>query len=241
MTQSFVEFKYNNGKQLFLPKTLFPNDELTIKDLNQLVQKKENELENIHMTIREDLFGEKIKNKKLQLSKYNDEIRLIRRATQFGFFGLIKNKAQFRMLIKRPPVYDSLLSNSEEEYDDIYDQGIIYIKPNSLLKKIFDILLILLFLYDVSLNSLLNAYNNGELYNKYTIEIVLNFIIEIFYIIDFLMGFFIAYYDNDEILITKLELLILNYLNTWCFFDFLMCIPFDAILYLCSKNKINKY
>jgi hypothetical protein len=55
------------------------------------------------------------------------------------------------------------------------------------------------------------------------------------------MGFFIAYYNNDEILITKLELLIFNYLNTWCFFDFLMGIPFDGILYFYSKNKIPEY
>jgi hypothetical protein len=50
------------------------------------------------------------------------------------------------MLFKRPPVYDSLLSNSEEEYNTIYDQGIIYIKPNSLFKKIFDIFNYIIFI-----------------------------------------------------------------------------------------------
>ena len=239
LTKSFVNF--NKRKRLILPKTLFPNDELTIKDLNKLVHKKEIELKNIHMTIREDLFGEKIKKKKLELTKYNEHIRLIRNATKYGVFGIIKNKEQFRILIKRPPVYDSLLSNSEEEYNDIYDKGIIYINPNSLFKKIFDICLILLFLYDAFINSWLNSNNNGELCNKYKFEIILNFIIEIFYIFDFIMGFFIAYYNNDEILITKLELLIFNYLNTWCFFDFLMSIPFDGILYFYSKNKIPEY
>ncbi len=156
-------------------------------------------------------------------------------------YNLIKNKEQFRVLLKLPPVYDSLLSNSEEEYNDIYDKGIIFIKPDSLFKKIFDICLILLFLYDAFINSWLNSNNNGELCNKYKFEIVLNFIIEIFYIFDFIMGFFIAYYNNDEVLITKLELLIFNYLNTWCFFDFLMSIPFDAILYFISKNNIPEY
>ena len=242
MTKSFVNSIHNlKDKKLSLPKTLFPNDELTIKDLNKLVHKKEIELKNIHMTIREDLFGEKIKNKKLQLGKYDEQIRLIRRATQFGFFGIIKNKEQFRMLIKREPVYDSLLSNSEEEYNDIYDQGIFYLHPNSLFKKIFDICLILLSLYDISINSFLNAINNGELSNKFKYEIVFNFIIEIFYIIDFIMGFFIGYFNNDEVLITKLELLIINYLENWCFFDFLMSIPFDAILYFCSNHKIYNY
>ena len=146
------------------------------------------------------------------------------------------------MLIKRRPVYDSLLSSSEEEYNDIYDKGFIYLKPNSLLKKIFDIWLILLLLYDVSINSWLNANNNGELCNKYNFEIALNFIIEIFYIFDFIMGFSIAYYIGDEILITKLDLLVFNYLKEWCFFDFLMCVPYDGMLYFYSKNKkIFKY
>jgi len=113
------------------------------------------------------------------------------------------------MLFKRPPVYDSLLSNSEEEYNTIYDQGIIYIKPNSLFKYL--IFLIILFLYDAFINSWLNVKNNGELNYKYYFEIVINFIIESFYLIDFLIGFFIAYHNNDEVLIIKLELIIFNY------------------------------
>ena len=239
-TKSVVDSVHNSKeKKLILPKTLFPNDELTMKDLNKLVHKKEIELKNIHMTIREDLFGEKTK-KQLQLTQSDEQTNLVKNATKFGFFGLIKDKDQFRMLFKRPPVYDSLLSN-EEEYNNQYDHGIIYIRPNSLFKKIFDICLIFLFLYDVFINSWLNAYNNGELNYKYDFEIILNFIIEIFYIIDFLTGFFIAYYNNDEVLITKLDLIIINYLETWCFLDFIMCIPFDSILYFHSKNKIHKY
>ena len=239
-TKSVVDSVHNSKeKKLILPKTLFPNDELTMKDLNKLVHKKEIELKNIHMTIREDLFGEKNK-KQLQLTQSDEQTNLMKNATKFGFFGIIKEKDQFRMLFKRPPVYDSLLSN-EEEYNNQYDHGIIYIRPNSLFKKIFDICLIFLFLYDVFINSWLNAYHNGELNYKYDFEIILNFIIEIFYIIDFLTGFFIAYYNNDEVLITKLDLIIINYLETWCFLDFIMCIPFDSILYFYSKNKIHKY
>ena len=244
VTKSLINPTHNTkGKKFFLPKTLFPNDELTIKDLNKLVHKKEIELKNIHMTIREDLFGENSNVKKLNLrsTQFDEQIDLVRNATKFGLFGLIKNKEQFRMLFKRPPVYDSLLSNSEEEYNHIYDHGTIYINPDSLFKKIFDSCLILLFLYDVFINSWLNAKNNGELNYKYDYEIVLNFIVEIFYLIDFIIGFFMAYYNNDEVLITKLEFIILNYLETWCFFDFLIAIPFDAILYFCSKNKIHKY
>ena len=73
------------------------------------------------------------------------------------------------------------------------------------------IFLIILFLYDAFINSWLNVKNNGELNYKYYFEIVINFIIEIFYLIDFLIGFFIAYHNNDEVLIIKLELIIFNY------------------------------
>ena len=241
-TKSLIDPNNIKRKKVFLPKTLFPNDELTMKNLNKLVHKNKIELNNIHKTIREDLFGENSNQKKLNIraTQFEGQIDQVRNATKYELFR-IKNKEHFRMLMKRPPVYDSLLSNSEEEYKKIYDHGSIYINPNCLFKKIFDICLIFLFLYDAFINSWLNAKNNGELNYKYEFEISLNFIVEIFYFIDFIMGFFIAYYNNDEVLITKMELIIFNYLKTWCILDFLMAIPFDSILYFCTKNKIRKY
>ena len=66
------------------------------------------------------------------------------------------------------------------------------------------------------------------------------YIIDLFYILDFITGFFRAYYNFDEFLIKNQNKICKNYLNNWFVIDFLEAIPLYIILNRMEKEcKIN--
>ena len=74
---------------------------------------------------------------------------------------------------------------------------------------------------------------------RYYFNLVFNVTIDIFHIIDLVTQFFIAFYDFDEILITKHSLIAEHYLKTWFFVDFISAIPVQSLLIFFDKKCYN--
>ena len=62
--------------------------------------------------------------------------------------------------------------------------------------------------------------------------IIIDFIIDFFYILDLFLNFFIGYYNFEEQFITYFIYIVLNYLKTWFIIDLISAFPFNTMFIL---------
>ena len=65
------------------------------------------------------------------------------------------------------------------------------------------------------------------------------YIIDCFYIIDLIIGFFRSFYNYDEILIKTVPEMVCNYIKNWFLLDIFAAIPFSSIFFFEEHNKLN--
>ena len=93
-------------------------------------------------------------------------------------------------------------------------------------KKIYQIVRLYLMCFDI--------YKHSSFSSWYSI---LDVIIDIFFLFDVFLGFFTAYYDFEEQLITRLHPIAMNYLTGWFFCDLLSGFPFNSLFILTSSKS----
>ena len=146
---------------------------------------------------------------------------------------LIK-EIKYRCLTKQNKlVYDSL---SDEEMDEELS-GTFYIEPNCTFKFYYDMLITFFSIYSVIYTPYLmcfDIYKHSSFSSWYSI---LDVIIDIFFLFDVFLGFFTAYYDFEEQLITRLHPIAMNYLTGWFFCDLLSGFPFNSLFILTSSKS----
>ena len=195
--------KKNENSSLILPKNLFFNvvskKNLNSLNIQSLLEQTQNDLTYLKKNIKSTLFNtnnidnnnkdNNNNNETNNVSDYNksdtDSVRLIKRISKFGLIGIIKNKEKFRILLKKKLVYDSVLSDSEEEYNEVHEKGKFYIKSDGLFKIILDIILFLCVTYDLIVDTLILGMFNKNLNEKsfffiYVISLKNFFILSIF-------------------------------------------------------------
>lgn len=62
------------------------------------------------------------------------------------------------------------------------------------------------------------------------IQVQIDFVINIMFILDLFMNFIMGYEDEDRNSETRLKMIAKKYLSTWFFIDFLACIPAEIII-----------
>lgn len=130
-------------------------------------------------------------------------------------------------------VYDSL---SDEEMDEELS-GTFYLEPNCTFKLYLDMLITFFSIYSVIYTPYLmcfDIYKQSSFSSWYSI---LDVIIDIFFLTDIFIGFFTAYYDFEEQLITRLHPIAMNYLTGWFFCDFLAGFPFNSLFIITSSKS----
>ena len=146
--------------------------------------------------------------------------------------NLININDKYRHILRRRELYDSF---DDEEYKE--EEIDYYISPDSVYIKIFDSLLFCSsMIYFIFVPYYLSK-NNFVLKDIQWLKILF-ILIDIIYIIDFIINFFRAYQNFDEHLIRKNKRIFLHYLKTWFFLDFIQAIPCFSILTL-IKNIDN--
>ena len=70
--------------------------------------------------------------------------------------------------------------------------------------------------------------------------ILFEFIIDFFFFIDFILGFFTAYLNFEEQLISNNKSIITHYLKTWFFLDLISAIPINSLFILIFEMKKKK-
>ena len=115
---------------------------------------------------------------------------------------------KYRILTHKPNLYDSL---DDEEFDDEEELNKIYLDPNSNFNIIFDFILFIFNLFSLFYIPLYLAINHNFCKNNHiTFNFAINFTVELLNILDIFFGFIRAYYNWEEQLVKKKELLVLN-------------------------------
>ena len=139
---------------------------------------------------------------------------------------------KYRMLLHKGVIYDSL---DDEELEDEEDINKFYIDPNSNFCFYFDLILFLITIITFYEIPLYLAHNlNFCKSNKFSLNDTLNLINELMNVLDFIFGFFRAFYNWEEQLVKKNDIIAKKYLFGWCLFDIISAIP------VYSLTKINE-
>ena len=159
-------------------------------------------------------------------------------------FHSIKRKSiliceKYRKITRKGVVYDSL---DDEELEDEEEINRFYINPNSYFSFYFDLTLFIINILSFIEIPLYLAMNlNFCFSHRFSFSDTLNFLNEILNILDFLFGFFRAYYNWEEQLIKKNDKIIKKYLFGWCLFDLISCIPVYSLIKIfepiCDDNS----
>ena len=150
---------------------------------------------------------------------------------------------KYRKLLHKGALYDSL---DDEEFEDEEDINKYYIDPNSYFCFCFDSISFIFNIFTfVEIPFYLAMNLNFCRTNKFSFHDIVNIFNEIINILDFLFGFFLAFYNMEEQLIKKNNKIIKKYLLGWCLFDLISAIPFYSLIKvfepICNNNSNSLY
>ena len=209
-----------------ISKTLIIKNNEFIKDISLNNNQKKNKLKNNNDNICNNINNE-IKPK-FGSSKHLRKI-----------YKKKNTKDKFRFLSRAFLVIDS---NDENESDEDQEDSDYLINPETKIFFVYDILIVLgvffsliYFPYELAKNFCL-----CELYNN-IVKVGIYIFIDILFITDLIINFFLEYYTKEEEILVKISFkIIYNYTFGWFFFDFLASLPFNIIsCYYCKRNPID--
>ena len=143
------------------------------------------------------------------------------------------SKDLFRIFERKKIVYDSM---SDETSNDELDENIfLYISLDDKFILIFDSITMILSIYSL----IYIPYNlaTSRCLSNFNFFNIINYFLDIIYIIDLVISFFRPYYNIDEQLIINNNKIILNYLSSCFLFDFICSIPFYSIFRYFYKSQ----
>ena len=148
---------------------------------------------------------------------------------------------KYRILTHKGIVYDSL---DDEEFEDQEDINSLYLDPNSIFSITFDSLLFIVTILSLCEVPLYLAINHDFCKKEYfTLKDGVNYFIECLNIVDLFLGFFRAYYNWEEQLISKNRVIAKKYLTGWFLFDLFSSVPIYTIfkMYepLCNTKELS--
>ena len=146
--------------------------------------------------------------------------------------NILNKERKYRILEIKKLVYDSF-DDEEIIEDELLNE--IYISPDNKFILILDYIIIILTLY--SLIYIPINISSSICITKLQIQNILNYFMDLIYIIDLILSFLRPYYNFDEQLMTNNSKIILHYLYGYFFIDLICSIPFYSIFKIIERNK----
>ena len=203
-------------------------------NINQIIKDKKSEVKTSQIKEKNksdinDVIGTRvsvkiINGKKPKKKKRIEKVQTLKLINKYRNLNRIKN------------LYDS---NDDDESDEEKEDEYI-INPETKIIRIFDFLMIVLFLYhfNYSTISLCKERCFCPMNKRITFSDVLLFIYDIFCILDLIISFFRAYYNFEYKLIKSNHLILINFLKYDFTFDLLSAIPiFTISKYICLEGN----
>ena len=154
---------------------------------------------------------------------------------------VIIDKEKFRVLTHKKLVYDSL--DDEELIEDAIVEN-FYLEPNSYLVIIIDSMVLVFTFWNMIFKPLYLVINNCDVKNTITtfsFNNILNLFIDVIFIFDLIINFFKSYYNFEEQLITKSNLIFFHYIKRFFIIDLISAIPYYTIIKFIALNRYVKY
>ena len=174
------------------------------------------------------------KSEKLQIEEKTNRNTNSKKSTEIIS---VKNSENFRILELKQLIYDSMDDDESEEDNDF--EG-IYISPESKFIFIFDLFLLLSFLFVSISTPFLIANSKCFCINKSIIVVWFSNFVDVIFILDMLISFFRAFYNFEYKLVRNTKIIIINYIKGIFIFDLIESIPFNILVFYICKNK-DKY
>jgi hypothetical protein len=138
----------------------------------------------------------------------------------------IIKEIRYRNLQKKSYVYDSL--DDEEIIEDLH---IHYIRPDSFYVILLDFLVcICSFINLIYIPYFLGSNNIYCNHSIFSWDNLFEYFIDIIYVCDIILPFFVAFYNFDEVLTTDLNSISRKYLEEWFIYDLIAVLPIKNIL-----------
>jgi Ion transport protein/Cyclic nucleotide-binding domain len=122
--------------------------------------------------------------------------------------------------------YSMLMSNFYMDSIRLETTPLFVIHPESKVRSVWNIILACLLLYTAILMPYLMAFTDEVIWDAW---FYISLIIDILFLVDFVLNCFTAYYDNESVLIVSHKQIFTNYLKGWFLFDLVACFPFDIL------------
>jgi CRP-like cAMP-binding protein len=248
--RTFSKFEYNfskNENEEVDNKNSF-NRLLTKLTSPQLIPQPLNVLNNEIFTLDKDQLLQKINEKNLQKNKktllkfnrkelFGDNLSM----NEFNLDDDSMNKTikvsidDTRTLKKTKKLDDSMSSQDDEEYSNLKESS-FYINHNGLFKNYWDSLIVLCTLYTIIAAPYMLAFVDDEPYYL----IILECIIDIIYLADMVINFFVPFMNHEEEMVLNLKAITKNYLFGWFIIDLLASIP-GSIIVLIMNSESESY
>lgn len=105
----------------------------------------------------------------------------------------------------------------------------LIISPDHLWKKVFDMCVLTCVLFSAVFTPIKLAFKNGldDEDNIYSPD---EYIIDFVFLLDLILSFFTAFYNETDILIMNFKMIALNYLKSWFLIDLLSILPINLFL-----------
>ena len=239
--------RYEKESRIKMAKTVSPNivlnkssssPNLKIYFKNKKKKKKKHRRRHESLLIKEtnvlipnDSFKTNLKKKRNKSFDFNDQYKkkIIRKIKN----KIVKNSNQRLTLIGNYSLNEDIENNNDSCNSFVF-------LPNSRFIFIFDFLLIISDLYVFIFIPLTVAQNKDMRERGPILQEILNYIIEVIFILDFIISFFRGYYNYEMNLITNNKKIIIHYFKKCYFiFDFFQAIPLFLIIRI--FNKPNKF
>ena len=214
-----VEFQNNNNK-IKLKKS-FTNEE--INPFHK--EKKDKNLKLKKSSIKSNLITNEIKEK-INMDKFD---------IKQDMKTFIDEK--YRIYKKSGQIEDSF---NESESDEEGEPDSFLINPETTTFLIYDFLIVIASIYSLVVISYQITEECFCPNDKSRFKIFIDFFLDILFIFDLIINFFVEFYTETGKLIKNRNKIINNYLRGWFFFDFLNAIPINIIYYYYCKSYQNQ-
>lgn len=138
-------------------------------------------------------------------------------------------------LIRR---YSVLISNKLIETLKLEDTPFLVLHPESRFKRYWNIVMALSLLYTAVIMPFVMAFIETQ---SYDVWFFISLVLDILFMIDFILNCITAYYNNEGTLITSRKEIIKSYIKGWFFIDITASFPFNIIeLAVSSSTQTSK-
>ena len=128
--------------------------------------------------------------------------------------------------------------NMDNSVNAVHRRARCMIYPEDHYKEIWDLAITLVLLFTCIYTPIEIAFDFDNAESRTVFQFIIKYLIDSFFLLDIIIIFNSAYYNEDSDIIEDRKSIIINYITGWFLIDLLAIIPFDMLLNSTSFNEL---